>query len=160
MHRALPLLRRPAADQPMDTRPGRKGSSRDGGKEGGGREEGRAPDVTSATTAPQGPPGHGNLACLHPELPPSEQRAVLAPAWDLQCMAESGSPTHLPPLSHCCCFLYSLSLHDCLFLPLLYFLFSNSPPLSFVSGCNVWLHLCTSICFCAFPYVFLLKLRT
>lgn len=33
------------------------------------REGGRAPDVTSATTTPQGPAGHGNLTCLLPKTP-------------------------------------------------------------------------------------------
>lgn len=62
---SLPLLSRQAVDKPGDG-PGRKGRGRDEG-----REEGPVPDVTSAITTPQGPPGHGNLAHLHPTPPPA-----------------------------------------------------------------------------------------
>lgn len=102
MDGSLPLLGRPAADKPghreEDTGPGRKGSSGDEGREGG-----RPPDVTSATATPQGPPGHGNFARLHPALPPSMLRPVPPPVWDLLCLA--GTPA-LPlislTLSHYC----------------------------------------------------------
>lgn len=105
---SLSLLSRHTADKPWhgeeDIRPGRKGGSRDEGREGD-----QAPDVTSATTTPQGPPGHGNLALLHPNPPPI-LRPVPPPAWDLFCLA--GTPA-LPLVSltlsyYCLCLLIFL----------------------------------------------------
>jgi len=48
--------------------------TREEGKRSGDEEReegGRAPDVTSATATPKGPPGHGNFSHLHPTAPPT-----------------------------------------------------------------------------------------
>lgn len=66
----LPLFSRWSADKHEE----------DGGPEGreiAARDEGnfQAPDVTSATATPQGPVGHENFPCLHPNSTPP-------PFWD------------------------------------------------------------------------------
>lgn len=71
------------------------------------RERGGAPDVTSAATTPQGPAGHGNLACPLPKIrsfPPTPSHSISAvrlPAWCLLCLALMAfSPTFFPHLYH------------------------------------------------------------
>lgn len=66
MDERLPLFTRWSADKPGH-------AEEDGGPEGkeiAARDQGifQAPDVTSATTTPQGPAGHGNFTSLHPLL--------------------------------------------------------------------------------------------
>lgn len=73
MDERLPLFSRWSADKHGH-------AEEDGGPKGreiAARDEGnfQAPDVTSATTTPQGPAGHGNFPCLHPNSTPP-------PFWD------------------------------------------------------------------------------
>lgn len=68
MDERLPLFSRWSADK-------YRHAEEDGGPEGreiAARDEEnfQAPDVTSATTTPKGPVGHGNFPCLHPNSTP------------------------------------------------------------------------------------------
>lgn len=73
MDERLPLFTRWSADKPGHA----EEDSEPEGREIAARDEGsfQAPDVTSATTTPQGPAGHGNFTRPHPNSTPS-------PFWD------------------------------------------------------------------------------
>lgn len=88
MDERLPLFSRWSADK-------YRHAEEDGGPEGreiAARDEEnfQAPDVTSATTTPKGPVGHGNFPCLHPNSTPS---SILGPvpllAWNWLCLGKN-----------------------------------------------------------------------